>query len=65
MSCDWYVTVWQWCHINPNPKSPKIKIKEKEITNKKIKNKIVRVHYLELWQLGLLPSSNCFDYLNT
>ena len=48
--CDWCVMVWQWYHINPNPKSLKIKIKEKEITNKKRKTKIVRVHYLELWQ---------------
>ena len=50
LSCDWCVTVWQWCHVNPNPKSLKIKIKEKEIPNEKRKNKIVRVHCLELWQ---------------
>jgi len=27
-----------------------MKIKEKKITNEKRKNKIVRVHHLELWQ---------------
>ena len=50
LSCNWCVTVWLWCHVNPNPKSLKIKIKEKEIPNEKRKNKIVRVHCLELWQ---------------
>ena len=50
LSCNWCVTVWLWCHVNPNPKFLKIKIKEKEIPNEKRKNKIVRVHCLELWQ---------------
>jgi len=43
------VTVWQWCHTNPIPKSPKINIKEIKIKNEK--NKIVRVHHLELWHI--------------
>jgi len=50
LSCDWCVTMWQWCHVYSNPKFPKIKIKEKEIINEKRKNKIVRVHHLELLQ---------------
>jgi len=33
------VTVGQLCHINPSPKFPKIKIKEKEITNERRKKK--------------------------
>jgi len=37
----------QWCHLNPNPKSSKIKNKRTE--NKKWEKKIVRVHHLELW----------------
>ena len=31
VACDWSVTVWPCCHIHPNPESPEIKIKEKEI----------------------------------
>jgi len=42
--------VWQ-CDsdvtFNPNPKSPKIKIKERETTNEKRENKVVRVYCLE------------------
>ena len=29
VSCDWCVMVWLWCHINP--KSSKVKVKEKEM----------------------------------
>ena len=60
MSCDWCVIVWQWCHIDPNPKSPKIKIKEKKITNEKRKNKIVRVYCLELWQQPVIVYLNSY-----